>query len=101
MRVKIESTVWYEPEEMLERYPCLAKFGFHIDEKNVPKRMKIRDENGKLMDFEYGTKTIYTPMVDINGMQDVVDLMNAVGSPIIVNNEDKPYSLEIYDGLRE
>lgn len=99
MKFKIESTNWDATEKMIEQYPCLANFGLEIEKKEEPKYCKIKDENGKPLLFEYGTKMTYTPYIDINNIDTLVEFTKAVDCCIIFDGRDA--TIEIYDGYRE
>ena len=99
MKFRISSAVWYEIDSIIENYPCLLNFGFEIEKTEKPKICKIRDENGKHIEFEYGSKTEYTPYIHLEKIEDVISLSKAVKHDLIVSSEQN--SIMIYDGYIE
>ena len=99
IKFKIISTAWCELEKMIKHYPQLKDFGFTIEKTEEPKICKIHDENGNMIEYEYGCKTIYTPYVQIGSLQDLFRLRDSVGYELIICQEEN--TIEIYDGYRE
>lgn len=99
MKFKITATssVYGDPEKLIEGYPCLENFGYELEEYEELKRYYIRDENGRRIKMEYGIETKYTPYVRIDSIEQLVELTKAVGNPLVFSEDE----IEIYDSYRE
>lgn len=107
MKFKITATSIWNDEEIIEKYPCLMKFGYEVLTEYVPITHKIRDEGGFLIDYINGTRAVNTPIVHIKTLEDIMGLINMLTltnechtSVIISNDRDIP-KIEIYDTYRE
>ena len=100
MKFKIDCTSSWFGEDVIENYPQLKNFDFTFEEREVPNIQLIRDENGKRIKQECGTKIIRTPKIELKTLEDLMKLVHDVGFPVIVDNADG-CEIEIYDGYRE
>lgn len=102
MKAKINSTlIWGNPEALLEEYPRLIEFNYRIETRNFPIEQRIKDENGKSMIQEIGSRTERYGCIDIFTFEQLVDLAKAVNIEIIISADGNGPSIEIYDGYRE
>lgn len=90
--------------ELLEEYPCLKDYGFIIEEseEKAKRREKIRDVDGGVLwqTSEY-VRTVRTPYVNIDSIEQLLKLTKDVGHCVIVDGRNDEFSIEIYDGYRE
>ena len=101
MTFKIEaSSVWHD-EDVIKSYPQLSDFAFRCDEEEQPRRIAIRDDEGKPMWQQVGTRIVKHPKIEIKTLEELINLLNSVGAPIIIAKEDDSLSIEIYDCCRE
>lgn len=101
MKFEISSVdIYHDPEKLIAAYPCLSEFEFGFDSVEKSRRVKIRDEVGNPM-YQEMPYTIDIPYIHLNGVDDLMRLINAVGNPIIIDYEDGRPTIEIYDGYRE
>jgi hypothetical protein len=100
MKFRIWSTEHWNINDIIEHYPCLTKFGFDVEKEISPKKVLIRDENDKPMEFEYGCDVYYTPYVHISTLEELLALRAEVECELIIMDNGEP-AIEIYDGYRE
>ena len=105
MKYKIESSSYYHSiDELLEEYPFLTEFGYTVEEKRVPDKVWIRDENGRKI-WQETMCTIQVPYIFLNSLEELDRLAKATVHPLIYSNNITDYhpepSIEIYDGYRE
>ena len=101
MTFKIEATSVWHDEDVIKSYPQLSDFEFRCDEEERPRRITIRDDEGKLMWQQVGSYIAKHPKIEIKTLEDLINLLNSVDNPIIIAKEDNGLSIEIYDGCRE
>lgn len=101
MTFKIEaSSVWHD-EDVIKSYPQLSDFAFRCDVEERPRRVTIRDDEGQLMWQQVGSYIEKQPKIEIKTLEELINLLNAVDTPIIIAKEDDGLSIEIYDCCRE
>ena len=101
MIFEIEATSVWQDEDVIKSYPKLSDFAFRCDEEERPRRVAIRDDEGQLMWQQVGSYIKKHPKIEIKTLEDLINLLNSVGTPIIIAKEDYGLSIEIYDGYRE
>lgn len=106
MRYRILATCVYdryhEGTQLVDRYPCLRDFGFTIEERATPTKIWVTDECGKLIWQEGPPKTRQIPYIDINSLEDLDRLRDAVKNQLIYGyGSNGELEIEIYDGYRE
>ena len=101
MTFKIEATSVWNDEDVIKSYPKLSDFAFRCDEEEQPRRIAIRDDEGQLMWQQVGSYIKKRPKIEIKTLEDLINLLNSVGNPIIIAKEDDSLSIESYDGCRE
>ena len=99
MRFEITSTNYYEIQELVERYPCLADFQLEIDKHEDPKHVAAKDKNGNTVMYEYDCGIVYTPYIHIDTIEDLVRLCEATEQKLVFKGRAR--TIEIYDGYRE
>lgn len=101
MKFKIESTFYgTDPDKLLKHYPFLKAYSFYIEEKKIPRKTRIRDENGNFMIQEYGYSIEKTPYIHVDHIPDIIKLEKSVEYPLIIDSQEIP-TIEIYDSYRE
>lgn len=101
MKFYIRSSMfWENPDQIINRHPCLYDFGFDIHGVTRNRKERILDENGNIiLNERYEIKRL--GIVIINNLEQLLALQKRVGYEIIVDVErDEPW-IEIYDGYRE
>ena len=101
MTFKIEATAVWHDEDVIKSYPKLSDFAFRCDEEERPRRIAIRDDEGRLMWQQVGSYIKKRPKIEIKTLEELINLLNSVNAPIIIDKEDDGLSIEIYDGCRE
>ena len=101
MTFKIEATSVWNDEDAIKSYPQLSDFAFRCDEEERPRRITIRDDEGQLMWQQVGSYIEKQPKIEINTLEELINLLNSVDTPIIIAKEADGLSIEIYDGYRE
>ena len=101
MKVLLKTTRDYSgPEEILEKYPCLTKYGLSVEP---------RYEEDVNYHYNYDTKEMtrieeivirFDMYLDIDTMERLFYLRCDLGEELIVASYD-PCTIEIYDGYRE
>ena len=98
MIFNICSVLYWSKEEVIQHYPCLKNFGYKEVERSVPTGYWIKDENGYSKLWQEGPpKIVYDPVIELNSLEELDELIKAVGTGIVVHNGE----IEIYDGYRE
>lgn len=106
MRFRIEATsIWSNAtahEKLIKEYPCLQNFGYEVETTTKIKKTWINDECGNRI-WQKGPETIvHTPYVNLNSLEDLNRLYEAVANPLIYSGDISDYpTIEIYDGFRE
>ena len=101
MTFKIEaSSVWHD-EDVIKSYPQLSDVAFRCDDEARPRRITIRDDEGRLMWQQVGSYIKKHPKIEIKTLEELINLLNSVDNPIIIAKEDDCLSIEIYDSYRE
>ena len=101
MAFKIEATSVWHDEDVIKSYPKLSDFAFRCVEEEQPRRVAIRDDEGRLMWQQVGSYIKKRPKIEIEALEDLINLLNSVDNPIIITKEDDGLSIEIYDCCRE
>lgn len=101
MTFKIEATSVWHDEDVIKSYPQLSDFVFRCDEEERPRRIAIRDDEGQLMWQQVGSYIKKRPKIEIKTLEELINLLNSVNAPMIIDKEDDGLSIEIYDGCRE
>lgn len=88
----------------IDNYPFLGNYGYDLEEFPVVRKSRIKDENGNLI-WQERHETVSKPVIHIYSLEELMELMNRVGEPIIISddscNDLKLPEIEIYDGYRE
>lgn len=101
MTFKIEATSVWHYEDVIKSYPQLSDFAFRCDEEEQPRSIIIRDDEGKPMWQQVGTRIAKHPKIEIKTLEELISLLTSVNAPLIIAKEDDGLSIEIYDGYRE
>ena len=101
MTFKIEATSVWNDEDVIKSYPQLSDFAFRCDEKERPRRIAIRDDEGQLMWQQVEPYIEKHPKIEIKTLEELINLISSVDKPIIIAKKDDGLSIEIYDGYRE
>lgn len=101
MTFKIEATSVWHDEDVIKSYPQLSNFAFRCDKEEQPRFEAIRDEKGRLLIQQVGTKVVKKPKIEIESLEELVSLLSTVDHPLIIDREGDGLSIEIYDGFRE
>ena len=91
MKAYIESTIWWEVGELIERYPELEEFGYGVDSIFM------------LNKYEPDGRVVKKPYIRIYSLEDLIKLRRLVKQPLIFDEDGDGdgYMIEIYDGYRE
>lgn len=103
MTFEIYSTNIYDPDELIEGYPCLKKYNFETKEIPCTSIIQIKDENNKtkFQEIPWVRKEAY---ITIDSLSDLCSLGNDVDNELIIETRTDKYNhliIEIYDGYRE
>ena len=99
MKIKIISTEYKGLDELIKIYPCLRNFEFEIEKKVSPCSVAIRNEDGSIDNYEFDSTTTYTPLIEINTIEDFFRLGKAVNKNLLFR--DDMAIIQIMDELRK
>ena len=89
MKIKIESQIRYDIDDLIRHYPKLVLFGFEIEKRVDPKNITVKDENGSDITYEYDCLYRYTPYIHVNTVEDIFKLGEAVNKNLTFHDDQK------------
>ena len=101
MKVLLKTTRQYSgPEEILEKYPCIKKYGLSIEPRYENNVEYSYDYDNKEMTRIEGLVMVFDLYLDIDTMERLFYLRCDLDQELIIASYD-PCIIEIYDGYRE
>lgn len=94
------TSVWENPDKIIQYYPCLHDFGFDIQGVRRNFKTRIRDEHGEII-FQEGYDIKRFGVISVNTIEQLLLLKERVKCELIIDMENEENWIEIYDGYRE
>lgn len=90
-----------EPDKLIHDYTCLGNYNFGTEDIREPIKTRIRDERGRFMTQVTGYRTKKLGYINIETLDQLMGLREAVGTPLIIDNCDHGPEIMIYDSYIE
>ena len=83
MKIKIQSALWGDLDDLIKNYPQLYRFGFVVEKECIPKTVTVSDDKGESMTYEYACRCNYTPYIFLSDVAEIFDLMKLIDKDVV------------------